>query len=337
MKQNDRLDAILKAIIEEYTHSPIPLSSELIQKKYFIDLSPQTIRNCMAELEKKGFLEKTHISSGRIPSINGYKYYESKILVPIEDKNIKNKLMKIFQNRNLSIDTIIDHSTTILQETFKLPIVISKRNEDERMKRFDLIQLSEKEALIILVTSSKEIIKNTITFNQKSQFDDIAICIRVFNDRLIDTKISELNEKLIYLKEIIKNAVHEYEFCIQQIVEKIFDFNKIKVFSNEIKGTSLITSQTEFKDIEKMNQILSLLEDTNVWKHIAFNQERSGKTNITFGDEIGRDSLAIASTTISLKDENKQQLSIIGPVRMDYAKVQGLLNFIKKEIEDYLK
>jgi heat-inducible transcriptional repressor len=86
-----------------------------------------------------------------------------------------------------------------------------------------------------------------------------------------------------------------------------------------------------------MNQILSLLEDTNVWKHIAFNQERSGKTNITFGDEIGRDSLAIASTTISLKDENKQQLSIIGPVRMDYAKVQGLLNFIKKEIEDYLK
>jgi heat-inducible transcriptional repressor len=264
MKQNDRLDAILKAIIEEYTHSPIPLSSELIQKKYFIDLSPQTIRNCMAELEKKGFLEKTHISSGRIPSINGYKYYESKILVPIEDKNIKNKLMKIFQNRNLSIDTIIDHSTTILQETFKLPIVISKRNEDERMKRFDLIQLSEKEALIILVTSSKEIIKNTITFNQKSQFDDIAICIRVFNDRLIDTKISELNEKLIYLKEIIKNAVHEYEFCIQQIVEKIFDFNKIKVFSNEIKGTSLITSQTEFKDIEKMNQILSLLEDTNV-------------------------------------------------------------------------
>jgi heat-inducible transcriptional repressor len=263
MKSDERLFHLLKVIIEEYTNNPIPLSSDLVQKKFFPELSPQTVRNEMAELEKQGLLEKTHTSSGRIPSVKGYKFYESKILIPFEDKNVKSKLMKIFQKRDLSIDDIIEHSTTILQETFKLPIVISKSKDNERLKRFDLIQISDNEALILIVTSSAEVIKNTITFNHKVQFDDIAICIRVFNDRLIDTKISELSSKIVPLKNIIKNAVHEYEFCIQQVIEKIFNINT-KSFETDIKGASLITTQTEFRDVEKLKQILSLLEDTNI-------------------------------------------------------------------------
>ena len=82
MNISERQEEILKIIVEEYAYTTQPISSKEIIKKYMPDLSSATIRNEMAFLEKKGLLEKTHTSSGRIPSINGYKYYESHILKP---------------------------------------------------------------------------------------------------------------------------------------------------------------------------------------------------------------------------------------------------------------
>jgi heat-inducible transcriptional repressor len=75
-----------------------------------------------------------------------------------------------------------------------------------------------------------------------------------------------------------------------------------------------------------------MLEDTNVWKHIAYVQQKTGKTLITFGNEFGAKNIAIASTSIS-SHEGKKQLSIVGPTRMNYSEIKGLLNFIKSEIE----
>jgi heat-inducible transcriptional repressor len=77
---------------------------------------------------------------------------------------------------------------------------------------------------------------------------------------------------------------------------------------------------------------LTLLEDTNVWKHISYTQQKTGKTLITFGGEFGANELAIASTSISANG-GKHQLSVVGPTRMDYSQVKGLLDFIKTEIE----
>jgi heat-inducible transcriptional repressor len=97
-----------------------------------------------------------------------------------------------------------------------------------------------------------------------------------------------------------------------------------------------LTTQPEFQDVKKLNKILSFLENTNVWKHIAYNQEKSGKTTITFGEKFGANDLAIASTSIEINNE-KKYISVVGPTRMDYSKVQGVLDFIKEESKKYAK
>jgi heat-inducible transcriptional repressor len=263
MELSKRHSKLLKIIIEDYAYTASPIASNDVIKKYMKNVSSATVRNDMAVLEKHGFLEKTHTSSGRIPSIEGYKYYEKNILHPTISDDVKNKLRKIFNNRELSIDTIIDQSVEILKETFKLPLMVTSNHNAEKLKRFDLIQIDKGQALIIIVTSGGEVIKNTINFNTDKQFDDIAICIRVFNDRLVDTPLTQLEEKIISLKEIIRKVVHEYEFCIRQIIEKIFNFKKISTKTN-IVGTKYLTLQHEFHDINRLNQVLMFLEDTNV-------------------------------------------------------------------------
>ncbi|GMO16475.1 MAG: heat-inducible transcriptional repressor HrcA [Mycoplasmoidaceae bacterium] len=331
----DRQKQLFKLIVDLYICNAVPVSSSEIMNKYMKSISSATIRNDMCVLEKLNLLEKTHTSSGRIPSSLGFKYYEQYILQPTLNSDITRKIQRVFDNRNLSIDTILDQSVEILNESFGLPTVISKDESEETLKRFDLIQIKNDESLIIIVTNSGNIIKNIIKFSNSKQFDDIAICIRIFNDRLIDCPINQLKEKINVIKEVIRNAVKEYEFCIRQIVAKIFDFNGMS-YKQELHGTKYLTSHPEFQDIKKLNQVLSFLEDTNVWKHIAYNQNKSGKTKITFGDEFGQKGIAIASTTINTST-NKQQLSIVGPTRMDYSKVQGVLDFIKEETEKYSK
>jgi heat-inducible transcriptional repressor len=236
MNITERQQKILQIIIEEYTYTATPISSQGIIQKYMPNISSATIRNEMVVLEKNNLIEKTHTSSGRIPSINGYKYYESNILKPKLSSNVKNKLQKIFSQRDISIDSIINESVSIVNESIKLPSIITSEQTNELLKRFDLIQIDQNTALILLVTSSGAINKNTIHLDGNKQLNDISVCIRIFNDRLVDTAIRDIPEKLESIKEIIRSAVHEYEFCIRQIIEKIFDFNKVHS-STTVNGT----------------------------------------------------------------------------------------------------
>jgi heat-inducible transcriptional repressor len=336
MELTKRQVTVLQVIVDEYAKTAQPISSSEIIHKHMQDVSSATVRNEMAVLEKHGLLEKTHTSSGRIPSIEGFRYYEKNIISAKVNSDLKNKLSKIFANRDLSIDTVIDQSVEIINETFKLPLVITSES-DELLKRFDLIRIDKKNALVIIVTSTGNIVKSTIELKTDKQFDDVAICIRVFNDRLFDTPVSEVTSKLDSIKEIIRHMVHEYEFCMRQIIEKIFDFKKINTKTN-ISGTKYLTTQPEFQDIKRLNQVLSLLEDTNIWQQISYIQNETGKTSITFGGDIGQHAnLAIASTTLNLGGNKRHQISLVGPTRMDYSKVKGVLEFIREEMEKYIK
>jgi heat-inducible transcriptional repressor len=225
---------ILQAIIEKYILTASPISSNDLIEEYFKTLSPATIRNEMFALEKYKLLEKVHTSSGRIPTVDGFKFYESKILKPKIENNIRLKLQKIFKKRNLSIDNIIDQSVEIISDTLQLPSVVSLVKKNEKLKRFDVVQIDSKSAVIIIITSSGNIDKTIINFNGKCQINDISTCIRIFNDRLVDTDMSDLYDKIYSIKEIIRHSVTEYEFCIQQIVEKLFNEYTISNQSNSV-------------------------------------------------------------------------------------------------------
>ncbi len=330
-KLSDRQKQILKIIIDEYTYSAQPVPSKLIVDKYLTNLSPQTIRIEMNLLEKYGLLEKTHTSSGRIPSINGYKYYELNILKPYLSNDIKNKLKIIFERRDLSIDNIIDESASLIESILKLPTVVQSFDTDVTLKRFDLIPISSRQVLIILVNSNGDIVKNSIAIENNKQLEDVTICVKIFNDRLIDTKLSDIKHKLQTIRELIRKAVHQYEFCMQKIIEKIFGFNLVQQKPN-IYGINNLVMQPEFQDINRLKNVLQLLEKSSIWKQIAFTQQNKGDTKITFANDVGIKDITIASTSVKTGNSTKQ-LSIVGPTRMNYDEIKGLLNFVNEELK----
>lgn len=335
MKLTKRQIQLLKIVIDEYTYSAQPVPSKLIANKYMKEYSPQTIRNELNLLENYGLLEKTHTSSGRIPSVEGYKYYEMNILKPYLSDDIKTQLKVILERRDLSIDTIIDESAALIESILKLPTVVQTADASLQLKRFDLVPISDEQVLMLLITSDGEIIKNTIQIKDHKQLEDVTICIRIFNDRLVDTPISEISNKLNVIKEIIRKSVHQYEFVMQQIISKIFEFNSIPKKKN-VYGINNLVAQPEFQSPEKLKYVLSLLDNSSVWKQIAYTNEITGKSKITFVSDVDNKDIAVASTSIKTSNITKQ-ISVVGPTRMDYAKVKGLLNFIKDELSKHAK
>ncbi len=164
--------------------------------------------------------------------------------------------------------------------------------------------------------------------------DDVITCVNVFNDRLVDTPMKDIESKLDFIKDLIRDKVKSYEFVLQEFVEKIF--MNINWSETQIKNSKQITIHPEFTNVDKFQQILNLLNDVTVWKQIAYNHMKTGKTSITYNDDIGIEDVSIASTTINIGDNN-HEISIVGPKRLAYVKTRSLLKYLKEELEKYYK
>lgn len=331
---SERQLTILKVIVEEYIEKAEPISSMLLVEKYFPNVSSATIRNEMSFLEKKGLIEKKHQSAGRIPSVEAYKLYNTITSSDIFlDESIKSKIIKALNKRGASIDDIINESVAIINDLTKLPAVVTETHSDELLKRIDLIVTNEQSAIILIVTSYNRVVHHPIIFDKNINLNDLQVCIQVLDERLINTVISEISTKLYAIKEVIRNKIKDYEFYIQNIVEKIFNhyYQKPNIKTQTI-GFKHAVALKEFEEPQKLQELLALLEDSSIWQQIALNKKMHGKTLITYGEQIDRQGFAIASTSINIPNVNKQ-IALVGPTRMDYSNAKALLDFLKEELE----
>ncbi|MGL4950699.1 MAG: heat-inducible transcriptional repressor HrcA [Mycoplasma sp.] len=324
---------ILKIIVDEYTLSAQPVSSQVILDKYLSNISSATIRNDMMSLEKSGYISKYYTSSGRIPTLKGYEYYDKNLNINIPIA-FQQELKNIMSYRNLSIDQVIDKSVDIINNMTNLPIIVTEVYGNDLLRKIELVRITSDLCLFIIITSSGKIIKEQINIDADDIIDDLIVCVNIFNDRLIDTPINEIEDKIDLIKEKIRQNIKSHEFVIQEVVERIF--KNIDWSKTTIKNSNHMIVHPEFTDINKFQKILHLLDDVNVWKQIAYTHLKTGRTDISFNNNIGIDDLSIASTSIELNDFSRE-ISVIGPNRLTYSKVNALLKFLKEELEKTYK
>lgn len=144
---DDRKKKVLQAIVEEYVNSAEPVSSNAIIHKEDLQYSSATIRNEMADLEKAGYLEKTHISSGRVPSEKGYRYYVDELL---KDDNISIEEIKYISEKLETKVNEIEELTkiatsTISEITHYTTVAIGPGNDRQLMEEIKFVLLRTKD------------------------------------------------------------------------------------------------------------------------------------------------------------------------------------------------
>jgi heat-inducible transcriptional repressor len=327
---NTRQNDILKAIVEEYIKTARPVSSKSLCKKF--KCSSATIRNDMMALENYGYLEKTHISSGRITSEEGYRYYVDHLMQP---KDITGsdmlKLQTIFSNKQLDINDAISKSLEIIADmTNYTSVVLGSSAKDNTLKKVEVVPISESKIIAIVITDKGHVENKEITLSEKVDSKEVMKATELLNKMLVGTPLIEVGSKLEYdIKPIISNYVKNYEVLYNAFYEALSNFTEEK--SVKFSGKVNMLKQPEFDKVDDVKNIISKFESKDIVNKI---EGTDNEVKVYIGKESEFDDNVTIVKTKYKTPSDEGTIAVIGPKRMEYERVVTLLEYIKKNIEE---
>ncbi len=331
-----RKDEILKCIVEEFIQTAQPVGSNTLLEKYKLNCSSATIRNAMAELEKDGMLEKTHVSSGRVPSAKAYHYYldhlDNSSLMNSVDMEFQREFQEVLKNKSRSVEEVISKSCQMLSEMTKMAtVVLGPKVTNEKLISVQLLKLTEKTAMGIFITDSGYVEKKTFVIDPKDgvTFQQFSNTMQMFNERLTGTKLSDLEEKAKALQPIASQMFGKGgDIIMEAFLQALVSFARKRY---EVYGEKNLLSLPEFSsDKETFMKTLSVLQDPNSLEKNLSDKDDLGNVNVSFTNENKGD-FAIVSKQFNGKD----QLAVVGPKRMNYKKVVSALEYIVYMLDHY--
>ena len=332
---NDRERLILKAIIKHYLEFGESVGSRTLEKKYSIGVSSATIRNTMADLEDKGLIVKTHKSSGRIPTSEGYRIYVEELIKIREiSTEAKAKVIEAYNKKMNQIDKIFEETSRLLSKMSQYAgVVLEPVIRQEGVKKVKLIHINNMNILVVAVMDSFL----TKSFNMflenpmnEEEVEDIDILL---NEKIKNSPkaftLSDLEEFFIN-----KDLLMPEELKEEQVI------NEGKLFFEG--GTNLLESNVS--DVMKVIDRVKLFNNPEDMRHIfsqfiKTDQYKDGEVNVIFGEDLeiaGLEDFSFVFSVYTMGDA-KGIMGVIGPKRMEYSKTVGLVEYVSEEVKQLLK
>ncbi len=324
---------VFLAIVHGFIQNAEPVGSRYISKHYNLNISPATIRNVMTDLEEKGLICQPHTSAGRIPTTQGYRMYvdsleEREELTPEERHLITEKLSKFSQD----VDQIISGAATVLGEISSLlGMVLSPRFNRGRLDKIDLIQLESPKVLLVLHVSSGIVKSVIIEIDRRFSIDDLIEAARVLNERLHGVSIEQLTSGLDDRFRDLDESSRSLIDAIKEKTGRILQFDPDGEFY--FSGARNVITNPEFDSREKIEKILELLDRRDVLVRVLSENRHEG-VSIVIGEENSEELMRNCSliTTTYQIDGAVGTLGILGPTRMQYAKIISLVQFMSETL-----
>ena len=280
----DRQLLILKVLVDEFIHSAQPVGSRSLSKNELIRLSSATIRNEMAELEEKGFIEKTHSSSGRVPSQKGYRFYVDYLLNPAHlEREAKLRIQKFVEQEQRQLEQIVTNTADLLSEiTNYTAIALGPEAREQSLRKIQVVPLSSFSAVMILVTSTGTVYNQMVTLPPGVEPSELEKFVNIVNERLIGSSISKLMQTIEHeVHQVFESHVKNYKSLLQLL----FSVSETRQQKNvyHVSGKTKMLNQPEFLSLDKVREYLEMIERENQLTEIVKHQ-KSG-LSISIGKE----------------------------------------------------
>lgn len=331
---SERQKLVLKAIVEEYVQSNEPVGSKSLVNVYGLNVSSATIRNDMAFLEQQGLIEKTHSSSGRIPSENGYRYYVQMILTEREQEVKSFPLIdQIFRRHISSREEAIKESMSLVAElTNYATIVLGSQSHNSRIKKIQLVALDDRRAVVLIVTNHGYVESKKILIPDYLNIRDLEKVCLILNDILKDCLITDIDKAIkAHMSDgKIRAYLDYYDELVSTFVRIFTDMVQDKYF---LTGQSNILSLPEFQDVNKVKDFLNAIENQEILKVVETSSDR---ITVRIGQENTVQALkdcTVITVPYELDDGKRGAIAVLGPTRMEYQKIIPLLEYIAENIK----
>ncbi|VTX69429.1 Heat-inducible transcription repressor HrcA [Gemella haemolysans] len=332
----DRQVLILQSIVENFITTNQPVGSKQIAQN--IDFSSATIRNDMSKLEKEGLIKKTHISSGRVPSEKGYRYYVDYIKKDYELSNSENEKLKQLSGGDIvSENNYLEKNAIVLSDlTDCTAVILAPTKTDRRINKIEVILLSSRSILVILVTNIGEVFQQNYKLDADFTAEDIGEINKLLQSYFYDVDMATAHVMIHgELEKYLKNKVNNYDMIVVALNRLLQ--NKIKK-TVALGGKYNLLKQPDIDNVEKLKEVVSLLEDDKIVE-LLDNNEVTGKPSIKIGTELKLGNIDDLSLVSSSYNTSKGQgvIAVFGPKRMDYSKIMTLIACVRDNLNNNLK
>ncbi len=329
-----RKQQILKATVQRYILSGKPVSSKLIAETCELGVSPATIRNEMAILEKMGLISQPHTSAGRVPTDLAYRYYVDMLTeypsLPADDSAA---IERIFTERSRELEALLREVSLLLSSLTKsAAMVFAPFPPADTVRNIDMIRINGQKVVVIAITAKGEVCKRFIITNQKLRSEVIEKVQRYLNDMLKGKNADAINREAIVRKTSLGKAGKELMEKSLEAIQEYMNTIEEHVF---IGGTANIVREMEKTGAEWVQMLLEALEKQYIILNLLKEIINENKLMVRIGEENPIDELrkfAFVGASYSVAPGILGSLGVVGPKYMDYARAIGAVDYLAKTL-----
>ncbi|MDV3205179.1 MAG: heat-inducible transcriptional repressor HrcA [Weeping tea tree witches'-broom phytoplasma] len=334
---SNRRRLILKAIVENYSKHNQPVSSKFLSCLPYLNYSSATIRHDMAQLEKKGYLQKPHISSGRIPSLKGYVFYFNNLIT--RNHNVIEMISlfeKFFQQKNFNKESVIEKVLKLLGNLTHYAVILVRPNilKIHKLNKIYLISVNFKQVTIVVITDHGNAQCQNVNFNfhKNFTFENLRQIIFLLNRLLFDKYLYEAIEiaRNIIIQKKYFHHFYNHESLIKPLIEIFYSFlaNNFHVY-----GIYNFINNFISHDIVTVKEVLKLIESDNL-SQIFFDYEKNicklaNRVSLTSYSKF-----AIISAPYNTGDGKSEKgfIAVLGPLMMKYQEIIPILEYLSAHL-----
>ncbi len=334
MELTERKKKVLRSVVDLYIRTAEPVGSKAITELPDMKYSSATIRNEMADLTAMGFLEQPHTSAGRIPSAAGYRLYVDELMADYrlsidETKSINTAIEEKMQR----VDKMMEKVAKLVSQATDLPAIsVASRHGGATVKRFDLILAGQNSVILVVMLSSDEVVNKLIKLPLDVTDTDIKLLGAVLNAAMTGLTADEFTAELL---EKVMMAAGAAAPLVPVIVDFTTETLRRQGSTNmAIAGHSRLLGLPEYRDVDKAQKVLSSIDEDALSNLPAVMMNEHG-TKVLVGPENVAQELkdtSVVMTKFDIGDGMQGMIGVVGPTRMDYAKVTARLSYFAESL-----
>lgn len=337
--QNERAQHLLKEVVERYIKDGQPVGSKTLAEAANISLSPATIRNVLAELEEQGYLSSPHTSAGRIPTVQGYRFFVNALLTTESLQNPCLKQVEQCFSPDLEVSDLVSSASNLLSDLTKLVGVVTlPKREAVTIRHIEFVSLGENRILAILVLNQDEVQNRILYPDRTYSAAELQQAANFLNASYSGKDILQARKELQNSVQSDRNQLDQLMQMAIKIVDKILDHSAPK---NDyiVAGQNHIFDLAETTNLTHARQLFSAFSQKQDILHLLDQCLHTDGIQIFIGEESGYDlfdNCSLITASYSVQDKVVGALGVIGPTRMSYDKVIPIVNVTAKLLSSAL-
>lgn len=329
-----RKERILRAIIQDYIQTAMPVGSRTISRKYETNLSSATIRNEMSDLEELGYLAQPHVSAGRVPSVKAYRLYVDELL---QSHSVRQDpdARAFFSQRVRQMEDVISSAAQAVSEfTRYTAVVMMPKQEELRVSCLQLVPMPRGAALLVIVTDTGAIRDTVIRVSENLDGDALYAISRMLTERLSGRTLKEVQDMLgAYSRQSGGD-----DRVLQGIADLAAQMEKQSATDTvTVGGSHNILNYPEYSDVEKARAFLAVLEERE--RLLQMLSPGQGAFTVRIGPETGLPEMqdcSVVTASYQVGADHRGFVGVIGPTRMPYGRVLGALSAVGGALSEML-